>query len=191
MSSTKGSLLAQAAGPVEDTLREAVILATLITHPSLIVQFQTALERIDFTGPGHDHLRALILTHAQSPGIRDLILDAAPAALDALLAQPHVQNAPPVRNTADTDLAMLGLAEELAKLDARRGARREIEDAVEDMDRLPDEGLTWRLAQSAEARHRADRPPRHDATDLGEDRNALSNHLQGLLDAKVWEKKNR
>ena len=63
----------------------------------------------------------------------------------------------------------LCLAEELAKLDARRGARREIEEAMEDMDGLPDEGLTWRLSQAAEARP----PVRHEpvarptARDLG------------------------
>lgn len=189
MSATKGSLLAQASGPVEETLREAVILATLITHPVLIGRFLTALERIDFTGPGHERLCALIVAHADAPDIHDRIHTAAPAALDALLAQPHVLIAPPVRNTTDTDLATLCLAEELAKLDARRGARREIEDAVEDMEHLPDEGLTWRLAQSAAARHRADKPARADATDLGEDRNALSNHLQSLIDSRIWEKK--
>jgi len=188
---TKGSLLAQAAGPVEETLREAVILATLITHPSLIARFLSSLERLEFAGPGHASLRALILSHADAEDLADRIRSAAPDALDALMAQPHVSIAPPVRNAADPGLATLCLAEELAKLAARRGARREIEEAVEDMDHLPDEGLTWRLAQSADARHRADRPPRADATDLGEDRAALSNHLQNLIDGRIWEKKNR
>ena len=188
-SATKGSLLAAASGPVDEILREAMILAILVIHPGLIPRFLTALERIDFTGPDHATLRALILTHAGAPDIHSVIRTAAPAALDALLQQPHVSIAPPVRNRTDSDLATLCLAEELAKLDARRGARREIEDAVEDMDHLPDEGLTWRLAQSAAARHRADKPPRADATDLGEDRSALSNHLQNLIDSRVWEKK--
>ncbi len=186
---TKGSLLAQAAGPVEETLREAVILATLITHPVLVPRFLTALERIDFTGTDHITLRTLLLTHAEEADLPGLIQAAAPAALDALLSQPHVLIAPPVRNAADTDLATLCLAEELAKLDACRGARREIEEAVEDMEHLPDEGLTWRLAQSAAARHRADKPSRADSPDLGEDRTALSNHLQHLIDSRIWEKK--
>ena len=189
MSATRGSLLAAASGPVDEILREAVILATLITHPRLVSRFLSAIERIDFTGPDHATLRDLILTHADAPDIHDRILAAAPAALDALMSQPHVLIAPPVRNSTDTELATACLAEELAKLDARRSARREIEDAVEDMDHLPDEGLTWRLAQSAAARHRADKPPRADATDLGEDRSALSNHLQKLIDSRIWEKK--
>ena len=89
----------------------------------------------------------------------------------------------------DVDLATLCLAEEMAKLDAHRAARREIEDAVLDLTGLADEGLTWRLSQAAEARHRADHPARDDANDMGEDRAALSSHLQALIDDRVWEKK--
>jgi DNA primase len=64
-----------------------------------------------------------------------------------------------------------------------------VADAVEDLSGVADEGLTWRLAQAALARHKADHPNRDDTADLGEDRAALSNHLQRLIDSKVWEKK--
>lgn len=47
------------------------------------------------------------------------------------------------------------LTEEIAKLQAERGASREIAEAMHDMDGLVDEGLTWRLGQAAEARNRA------------------------------------
>jgi DNA primase len=94
-----------------------------------------------------------------------------------------------VRNRTDKEMATLCLAEEFAKLTAHRGARREIEDAVEDLDSLADEGLTWRLSQAAAARHRADNPSREDAADLGEDRTALMNHLQNLIDGQIWVKK--
>jgi DNA primase len=107
------------------------------------------------------------------------------------MARPHVAIAPPVRHPKDHDLATLCLAEELAKLDAWRGARREIEEAVEDMTGLPDEGLTWRLAKAVEARHQSDRTGPAESTDLGEDRAALSRHLQSLIDSQVWIKKNR
>ena len=132
------------------------------------------------------------MTHRDddAPHLQAWIEQTAPAALAALMARPHVSIAPPVRNHTDIELATLCLAEELAKLDAHRGARREIEEAVEDMSGLADEGLTWRLTKAAEARHRADHPDREDAADLGEDRTALSNHLQSLIDGKVWEKKN-
>ena len=79
----------------------------------------------------------------------------------------------------------------MAKLEARRGARREIEDAMEDFDGLPDEGLTWRLTKAAEARHRSEKTERSDSADLGEDRAALSRHLQSMIDSQVWIKKNR
>ena len=189
LASTKGSLLANAPDRIEEVLREAVILATLITHPTLILRFESALERMDLVGEGHEALRVIMLSHMDPATLEDRLRRAAPAALDALLTRPHVLIAPPVRNRTDTELATLCLAEELAKLDARRGARREIEDAVEDLSGLADEGLTWRLSQAAAARHRADHPPRADAGELGEDRAALSNHLQSLINSRVWEKK--
>jgi len=191
LASTRSSLLAQGSGPVEESLREAVILATLILHPALIHRFETALERLDLTGPDHATLRRLILTHDGDGDLAARIREAAPAALDALMSRPHVAIAPPIRNAGDDALATLCLAEELAKLDARRGARREIEEAVEDMEGLADEGLTWRLSQAAEARHRSERTVNNDSTDLGEDRAALSKHLQALIDSQVWVKKNR
>ena len=189
LASTKGSLLANAPDRIEEVLREAVILATLITHPTLIPRFESALEKMDLVGEGHEALRSIMLSHMDPATLEDRLRRAAPAALDALLTRPHVLIAPPVRNSTDTELATLCLAEELAKLDARRGARREIEDAVEDLSGLADEGLTWRLSQAAAARHRADHPPRADAGELGEDRAALSNHLQSLINSRVWEKK--
>ena len=190
LAATRSSLLAQGQGPVEETLREAVILATLILHPGLIHRFESALERLDLTGDDHDTLRQMTLSGADLPDLHAKIRASAPAALDALLARPHVAIAPPIRNTEDHALAALCLAEELAKLEARRGARREIEDAMEDMDGLPDEGLTWRLTQAAEARHRSEKTGQSDSADLGEDRAALSRHLQGLIDSQVWVKKN-
>jgi DNA primase len=189
----KGSLLASAAGAVPEVLREAVILATLITHPALIRRFETAIERLALQGEGHGALRAVLLTCADDSAaqLHDALQAKAPAALAQLMARPHVRIAPPVRNKGDEHLATLCLAEELAKLDAYRGARREIAEAIEDMDGFVDEGLTWRLAQATAAQHRADSPPRRDAGDLGEDRAAMSNHLQNLIDSKAWEKKSR
>lgn len=191
LASTRSSLLAQASGPVDEVLREAVILATLVLHPALIHRFESALERLDLTGDDHDMLRQMILAGGDMPDLQAKIAQSAPAALDALLSRPHVAIAPPVRNREDHELAALCLAEELAKLESRRGARREIEDAMEDMDGLPDEGLTWRLSQAAEARHRSEKGRGSDTTDLGEDRAALSRHLQSLIDSQVWVKKNR
>ncbi|WP_135450358.1 DNA primase [Tabrizicola caldifontis] len=191
LATTRSSLLAQAQGPVDEILREAVILATLILHPALIHRFDSALQRMDLSDENHETLRRLILTHADSLDLAAKIRESAPGALDALFRRPHVAIAPPVRNAGDDELAALCLAEELAKLEARRGARREIEDAMEDFDGLPDEGLTWRLSKAAEARHRSEKGGATDSSDLGEDRAALSRHLQALIDSQIWVKKNR
>ena len=184
------SLLAQGQ-PVEETLREAVILASLIVHPGLIRRFETALERLELTSLSHDRLRALLLAHADEDvaQLGDILRSMAGADLDAVMQRPHVQIAPPMRNRADTELATLCLAEELAKLDAHRAARREIEDAVEDFSGLADEGLTWRLSRASEARRRADHPTREEGSGMDEDRATLSGHLQNLIDGRVWEKK--
>ena len=181
LQSTRQSSLVSATDRTEEDLREAVILATLIAHPGLIARFATALERLDLHGADHNSLRALIL-HAPPADLRRAIDTGAAAAFDALMTRPHILIAPPVRNTKDSDFAALCLAEELAKLDARRAVRREVEEAMEDVTGLVDEGLTWRLSKAAEARNLADRPPRDDAADLGEDRSAMSNHLQMLID---------
>lgn len=188
---TKGSLLATGSAQVQETLREAVILATLIIHPSLIHRFESALERLQFTHDDHHLLRGLILQQADASDIQGQINNTAAPALAELMARPHVLIAPPVRNNLDTELAAMCLAEELAKLDAHRGARREIAEAVAEIDGLVDEGLTWRLSQATSARNRADSPNRESATDLGEDRVSMSNHLQNLIDNRAWEKKSR
>ncbi|WP_126977069.1 DNA primase [Frigidibacter oleivorans] len=191
LASTRMSLLAAAGPEIEEVLREALILAICARHPSCIARFESQIEMLVLTGEGHDRLRRALLAHGHAPGpdFAKRILADAGGVLETVLALPHVSIAPPVRNTDDSDLAGLCLAEELAKLEARRGARAEIEDAMEDLAGLADEGVTWRLNQAAEARHRAERPQLEDADDLGEDRAALSAELQALIDGEVWRKK--
>ncbi len=190
---TRGSVLASAgAAPVDEQTLEEMLLATLITHPALIARHESELESIEFLAPGHDALRGLMLRHARADddeGFREKLRAEAGAVLETLFARSHVRSAPPVRNRGDRDLAALCVAEGLAKLEARRGARREIEDAMEDMTGLADEGLTWRLSKAAEALHGASRSNIEDASDMGEDRAALSKHLQNMIDARVWVKK--
>ncbi|HEX9859268.1 MAG TPA: DNA primase, partial [Paracoccaceae bacterium] len=142
--STRASVLANAADDrATEALRLSVILATLATHPGLIARFESALEMLELADENHSRLRAVLLAHAHPAdprAARDQIATAAGAALESLLCQTHVQIAPPLRNPDDTETAMKCLAEELAKLEARRGARQEIEDAVEDLSGLADEG---------------------------------------------------
>lgn len=192
MPGTKASYLATAGDAGEERLREALILATLITHPVLIEEFEHQIEDLDLAGPGHAGLRRAILRHAETldpSHLKEKIAAEAGEALETLFSLGHVLTAPPILKTEDAALARMCLAEELAKLDARRGVRKEIEHAVEDLGGLADEGVTWRLGQAAEAAHRAGRSQLDDSGDLGEDRDALSKQLQSLIDGQVWVKK--
>ncbi len=162
--STRLSLLASTTtGPVEEALREAVILATLLTHPTLIPRFETALETLDCTGDGHGLIRDLLLDHADDPDPRARIATAAPAPLDALLSHPHVRNAPALLDPADSERAEFALAQDFFILSAERGRRREIEEAAQDIEGVVDEGLTWRIAKANEARAEAHRGPQDKA----------------------------
>lgn len=190
MATTKGSLLANAPERIEEVLREAVILAALICHPDLIRRFESALERMDLIGPDHDALRGLLLRHAHSGAVDvyEQIQQAAPEALDALMARPHVQIAPPVRNRADAELAEFCVAEALANLQAARGAAREIEEAMEDIAGLVDEGLTWRLSQANDARFSALAGPKGKAVEAVVAPNGVQMNKEELDGARsLWD----
>ena len=190
---TRASLLAAAPGAeVTDYLREAMILAIALTHPDCAARFESQLETVELRDPGHDRLRHALLAAARDGGdapLREKVARAAGPELEKLFALAHVRIAPPVQAGADSALAGMCLAEELAKLDARRGVEAEVAEAMEDLSGLADEGVTWRLGQAAEARRRAERSKLDDDSDMGEDRGALSAGLQRLIDAAVWEKK--
>ena len=198
--STRGTLLAAAPDTNPDTdvanhMREAIILATLAAHPTLLPTFEAELDRAAMHDPGHERLRHALLTAlaegASAEAVEEHLRATAPDALDALMNQPHVRIAPPVRNRANTDMAQRCLADEFDKLFARRAAEAETREAMEDMAHLADEGVTWRLGQAVEARHRSERSHLQDTTDLGEDRAALSRQLQELIDSQIWEKRRR
>jgi DNA primase len=192
VTATRTSPLASGTGEAAaELVLESVLLATLVRHPALIRRFESGLEIMHFRHSDHASLCSFLLRHA----------DAAPADFTAALAQEqrsvverlfqerHVQSAPPVRNLSDTEFAAHCVAEVLAKLDARRSARQEIEDAMLDVTGLADEGLTWRLVQAVAARDRADKSELGDAGDAGDGQDALSRGLQNMIDGQVWMKK--
>jgi DNA primase len=190
--STKTTLLAAARGDqVAEHLREAMVLGICAAHPALIAEFESQLERVPLADPGHDRLRheMLLCAHDAPETITETLRLRAGEALEKLMALPHLKTAPPVRKQGDDALARMCLAEELAKLAAARAVRSEIEEAMEEMEGLVDEGVTWRLEQATTARHRAERSKLDDSSDMGEDRDALSAQLQALIDAQVWRKK--
>jgi len=120
-SSTKSSLLAQAGDEVGDQLREAVILATLISTPAVIEDFESQIEQMDCIAPGHAHLRDTILRVAadMAAGTEQLSDEARQElgadVLESLFALPHVRIAPPVRQPGNLELARMTVAEELRK----------------------------------------------------------------------------
>jgi DNA primase len=151
-SSARASRLAVAGESVEDQMREAAILAVVICNPAVLPEFEGELEMMECVGAEHEALRRAVLAHA---GVADLQAAVAgeigAAALEILLGERHVAIIPAVRRPGDRDLARACLAEELAKLAARRGHAREVAEAVQDVQGVADEGMTWRLGQAAVA----------------------------------------
>lgn len=151
VASSKASVLGIGAA-TEDALREAVILATLLKNPMTFVQFEGELERMECVDADHSAIRDAILRIGETDALAQRVDDIlGPAPLEKLFAQNHVAIAPAVRRAGDANIAAMCLAEEFAKLTARRGHAREVADGIEDMDGLADEGVTWRLARAAEA----------------------------------------
>ena len=160
----KASVLAVQGSAVEERLREAVILATLAARPNLVSEFIADLESLETREPDHAAVRdALLRLQNESSEQVDSICDA--SALEKVRAPAHVRIAPGVREGASEDVARMSIAEEFAKLAARRGAEREIAEAMEDVEGLVDEGLTWRLSQAAEAKAAAERSGSEDRSE--------------------------
>ena len=185
LAATRATLLAASDGDdVAERMREEVILAILLTHPDLLPEFLPDLERAEMRQPRAECLRHALLDWSDE----DVLPAPAQQAADQIRALGHVRIAPPVRHAGDRELARRCLSEEFAKLFARRGVLQEMREAAEDVADLADEGLTWRLRQAAETRNRAERSRLSDSADLGEDRAALSNILQQMIESQVWVK---
>ncbi len=198
----KASVLAQPANSSDpgERLREAVILALCLRYPEIIVSFETALEKLHLTAPEHDRLRRALLQHVRDMGEtgkdltgKDLSAELAQKIgadeVEKLFSLRHVQIAPAIRKPVDSEVAAMALAEELAKLEAARGSRVEIDEAMQDMAGLVDEGLTWRLGQAAQAREKANRSTLPKGGTEAENTENMSKYLQNLIDSEVWVKK--
>ncbi|PIE07580.1 MAG: DNA primase [Rhodobacterales bacterium] len=180
---TRASLLATGGGVVEEVLREAVILATLITHPALLDRHEGAFERIEMATADHRLLQRLLLSLA--PGHDDdpaalrarIAAEAGPEILEKLFSLKHVKISPALRRPAETELAELCLVEELAKLETARAVRLETREAAEEIEALADEGLTFRLSEAARARDEA-------ARGKGEDKQLYDRADNGVLIAR-------
>ncbi len=167
--SAKSSLLVLAGEQVQEQLREAVILAALLSAPDLVEEFEPQLESMPCSDPVHRDLRdCLLRALGQDPvEVRRLAEEALGAqALETLYAARHVALNPCMRKPGDTDLARMTVAEELAKLEAHRRQVLGIAEGIEDLrGDVADESVTWRLGQAAEARSFAERAQQEDSSD--------------------------
>lgn len=141
----------------EEDLREAVILAVLVANPGIIPGFVHDLEMIDWRGEGHPALCTALLGLPAAPAdARGTLTEQLGAtALERLFATRHVRLCPAVARPGDDELARQTVAEEIARLRARRGHRAVIEEAMADISGLTpdlaDEWLTRRLSEAAAA----------------------------------------
>ncbi|EBA12934.1 DNA primase [Roseobacter sp. CCS2] len=184
VATSRSSALASGAAD-QDHLREAVILATFIAAPTVASEFETGLEQMECRDPIHHDLQACLLRHLGADDLRAAIVaDLGDTPLEKLFAQNHVAISPAIRRGGDVDIARLCLAEEFAKLTARRGQVREIEDAVEDLGGVADEGLTWRLAEASKAVDRAGRGDDDDSAEyaVGENGALMKKDEQSAFD---------
>ena len=193
MAETRAS--AMAAGAMSDTdMRHALILATLCLTPALIDRFEAQLDRMSIDNPDHARLAGFLMaTTARDADALRVALDQSNLSqtLETLLKLGHVRIAPCIRAPGDTDKAAQCLAEEFAKLAARRGVQNEMSEALEDLDTTDEARLNWRLNHALHARQQADAPKSGDGSIGGEDESDLSRHLRDLIDGQAWVKKTR
>lgn len=155
---TRSSRLVAAGEGAEEHLREAVILAALVSTPEVFSEFESQLEKLECRDTLHATILHTLLAygHDGAEVIRAEISRIAGAeALESLLSDPHVALTPPVRRPGDAEAARLCLAEELAKLRAARGLAAEIAEAEDEIRGQADEAVTWRLSQATMARNSA------------------------------------
>ena len=175
---------------------EQVVLAGLILHPGLIEDVADALERARWSNEAHDRLAGALLALDPVSSSDEAMekLQATPRlpSLEPLCALAHVRITPAGRRGADDEAAMACIRDALARLDARHGADRERDEALEAFahgeDAGPDETLTWRLAQAARRRDAASKVPQGESGDETERRAAQIAQLDSLLDTLDREK---
>ena len=171
IASSKTSALASGASS-EEYLREAVILATLVSTPAILLEFESDIEMMEFRDADHGRLRDVILRHAEKDDLRGAIdAEIGTSALEKLFGQNHVAITPAVRRAGDLETARLCLSGEFGKMRARAGHPAELADAMQEIEGVTDEGLTWRLARAAEALDQTAKIAGGDDTDYEEAEN--------------------
>ncbi|MCP5076136.1 MAG: DNA primase [Rhodobacteraceae bacterium] len=200
-SATKTSLLGpQGGNQMTARLREAMILTAAIRNPAAALERETRLEKCPITASDlteiHNQLLAGLHSALSETNTSESLNQTMAEALgfdplDYLMVLPPVRIHPHLRKGDEPEKVAMVLEEELAKHFANFGADAELREAEQDLEGLADEGLTWRIQQATEARTRAVKAEIEGNTDVGEDREDLSQQLQKMLDDKIWVKKKR
>lgn len=190
---TRATLLALSSNRTVEYMRETAILAICLRQPAVIGAFETALDHLEMIEPAHQAFLQALLEHHGAGGpealYEKLCGQLGADTVEKLLSSPHIRVLPPLQQPQNIDLATATLAEQLAKLSAERGLRQEIAEAKDDMDGLADESVTFRLARAVEAHRSAEKAALGEAEEAGEDRAALSQRLQEMIDQEIWVKK--
>ena len=182
---TKSSSLANSS---EDSniLRQSVILASILKTPEALAAVELQLEKLQFVKPQHRDMQHFLLQYS---GRLEELWDAAEQIfgvqwLDVLFKAPHVKIAPSVRNSRDVELVISCLQQEFAQIFATEAHGREVAEAMQDLSDLDDEGLTWRLSESAKHVHKTTQGSQEDKTEYKTATNGLKVKLeeQNILD---------
>ena len=133
--------------------------------------------------------------------IKHLQVSRALAPLETLKARRHVALNPCFKvgrgGEPDAEAARLALQEAGAKLIARRGWDREIQDAQDEIHDATDEGLTWRLGQVAERLQHPEADAEETVAEMVTAPNGLEmdraavERARSVLDGITFEKKRR
>jgi DNA primase len=180
-------------------LRQSVILASLFKAPEALAAVEGQLEDLQFVKPQHRDMKQFLL---QYTGALEGLWEAAEhlfgtQVLEALLKLPHVRIAPSVRNCDDVKLVIDCLQQEFAQMFATDAHGREVAEAVQDLSDLDDEGLTWRLSESAKHMQATTQGTQEDKTEYKTAKNGLKvkleeqNTLDNLLEQINFSKPNR
>ena len=196
--STRSSALANGSEP-SYILRHSVILATLLKCPQALPVVEGALEDLQFEKPLHRNLQQFLLRFS---GLPELLWSEAeqifePLQLENLIQLPHVRIAPSVRNSSDVSFVITCLRQEFAQISAVDAHGREVAEAVLDVSDVDDEGLTWRISESAKHLQATTQGAQEDSTEYKTAKNGLKvkleeqNTLDNLLQQINYSKPNR
>ncbi len=149
----------------ETFVLEATVLAGLLTFPALIDELESGLAPLRFSGPGHNRLLDCLLGLPQGIEAIEYARLHATGELETLLSDRQVFSMPFMRPGYPQEGALTILADAVTKLRVARGGAREVSEAAKDIEGLADEGLTWRVSKTNEARFAAQRGPQDNTGD--------------------------